>query len=115
MVSFRYQEAARERYKRSKMFYEINKDRVTLRIKAQPNASRSEFCELYGDEAIKIRIKAPAVEGAANKELVKFLSKSFKVPKSEIVLQSGQTSKIKIIAFPLTEKFSQWVATYKDS
>lgn len=97
------------------MFYEINKDCVSLRIKAQPNASKSEFCEPYGDEAIKIRIKAPAVEGAANKELVKFLSKSFKVPKSEIIFKTGQTSKIKTVAFPLTEKFSQWVATYKDS
>ena len=91
------------------MFYEIKGDRVSLRIKAQPNASKSEFCELYGDNTIKIRIKAPAVEGAANKELVKFLSKSFKVPKSDIIFKTGQNSKVKIIAFPLTEKFSIWI------
>jgi uncharacterized protein (TIGR00251 family) len=91
------------------MFYEFNEGHVSLRIKAQPNASKSEFCELYGEDAIKIRIKAPAVEGAANKELVKFLSKSFKVPKSDIIFKTGQNSKIKIIAFPLTEKFSIWI------
>jgi len=91
------------------MFYEITEGRVSLRIKAQPNASKSEFAGAYGEDAIKIRIKAPAVEGAANKELVKFLSKSFKVPKSDIILKTGQSSKIKILEFPLTEKFQEWV------
>lgn len=91
------------------MFYKIADVTVSIRIKAQPNASKSEFCEVYGDDAIKIRIKAPAVEGAANKELVKFLSKSFKVSKSDIIFKTGQNSKVKIIEFPLTEKFSIWI------
>ena len=95
------------------MFYEIDDGKIRLRIKAQPNASKSEFCEIYGDEAIKIRIKAPAVEGAANKELVKFLSKSFKVPKSDIIFKTGQNSKIKILEFPLNEKFETWLKTIK--
>jgi uncharacterized protein (TIGR00251 family) len=94
------------------MFYEIQDKQVSLRMKAQPAASKNEFCEIYGDDAIKVRIKAPAVEGAANKELVKFLSKSFKVPKSDIIFKSGQQSKIKIVAFPLTEKFTEWIETY---
>jgi uncharacterized protein (TIGR00251 family) len=91
------------------MFYEINGDKVSIRIKAQPAASKNEFCEVYGEDAIKIRIKAPAVEGAANKELIKFLSKSFKVSKSDIIFKTGQNSKIKIIEFPLTEKFNEWL------
>ena len=91
------------------MFYEINGDKVSIRIKAQPAASKNEFCEVYGEDAIKIRIKAPAVEGAANKELIKFLAKSFKVSKSDIIFKTGQNSKIKIIEFPLTEKFQEWI------
>jgi len=91
------------------MFYKIEGDGVSIRIKAQPAASKNEFCEIYGEDAIKIRIKAPAVEGAANKELVKFLSKSFKVSKSDIIFKTGQNSKIKIIEFPLTEKFTIWI------
>ncbi len=91
------------------MFYEIKESRVSIRIKAQPNASKSEFCEVYGEDAIKVRIKAPAVEGAANKELLKFLSKSFKVSKSDIIFKTGQNSKVKILEFPLTEKFQEWV------
>jgi uncharacterized protein (TIGR00251 family) len=95
------------------MFYEIKGEKVSIRIKAQPAASKNEFCEIYGEDAIKIRIKAPAVEGAANKELVKFLSKSFKVSKSDIIFKTGQNSKIKIIEFPLTERFNEWVGTFK--
>jgi len=91
------------------MFYSIEKGRVKLRIKAQPNASRSEFAGLYDDDALKIRIKAPAVEGAANKELLKFLSKRFKIAKSEIVFKSGQNSKIKILEFPFSSQFELFV------
>ena len=91
------------------MFYNIEDETVSLRIKAQPNASKSEFCEVYGNDAIKIRIKAPAVEGAANKELVKFLAKSFKVSKSDILFKTGQNSKIKIVAFPLNDTFREWI------
>jgi uncharacterized protein (TIGR00251 family) len=91
------------------MFYKIDGERVSIRIKAQPAASKNEFCEIYGDDAIKIRIKAPAVEGAANKELVKFLAKSFKVSKSDIIFKTGQNSKIKIVEFPLTQIFNDWI------
>ena len=91
------------------MFYEIHDNKVSIRIKAQPAASKNEFCDRYGEDAIKIRIKAPAVEGAANKELVKFLAKSFKVAKSDIIFKTGQNSKIKILEFPLTEKFEAWL------
>ncbi|MDM5272212.1 DUF167 domain-containing protein [Sulfurovum sp. zt1-1] len=91
------------------MFYSIKEDHVTLRIKAQPAASKNAFSGIYGEDAIKITIKAPAVEGAANQELVKFLAKSFKVAKSDIVFKSGAQSKIKIIELPVTEKFKEWV------
>ena len=91
------------------MFYNIEDETVSLRIKAQPNASKNEFCEVYGNDAIKVRIKAPAVEGAANNELVKFLAKSFKVSKSDILFKTGQNSKIKIVALPLNDKFKDWI------
>ena len=91
------------------MFYSIKDDEVILNIKAQPASSKNEFCGLYGDDAIKIKIKAAPVEGAANKELVKFISKSFKVPKSSIKFISGETSKIKRVQFPLTDKFSEFI------
>ena len=95
------------------MFYSIENEKVSIRVKAQPSASKNEFCGLYGEDALKIRIKAAPVEGAANKELIKFLSKSFKVSKSSITFKSGQNSKIKIIEFPLSDKFREFVELCK--
>jgi len=83
-------------------------------LKAQPGASKSEFAGLYG-ESMKVRIKAAAVEGAANKELIKFLSKSFKIPKSEIIIKSGQNSKIKQLLLPQSPKLLEWIAAQKES
>ncbi len=93
------------------MFYTEENGKIRLRIKAQPGASRSEFAGLYGEDALKIRIAAAAVEGAANKELIKFLSKAFKVPKSELCFVSGETSKIKVVEFPKTERFVEIIET----
>jgi len=95
------------------VFYQINDEVVTLHIKAQPGASKNEFCGIYGEDAVKIRIRAAAVEGAANKELVKFLSKEFKIPKSSIHFKSGQNSKIKSLQFPLTDRFKEFLETMK--
>jgi len=91
------------------MFYNIEGEFVTLKIKAQPNSSKSEFCGLYGDDAIKVKVAAPAVEGAANKELVKFFSKSFKVPKSMVEFKSGQNSKIKLIKVPKSKLLMEFI------
>ncbi len=91
------------------MFYAEKEDYIILKVKAQPQASKSEFCGLYGDDAIKVRVAAPAVEGAANKELIKFFSKQFKVPKSSIEFVSGQSSKVKLIKVPKSEKLEKFI------
>ena len=87
--------------------FEIKDDLVYLKIKAQPNSSKNKIAGMYGD-AIKINIKAPAVEGAANKELIKFLSKEFKIPKSEIKIK-GETSKQKTVILPLNDKLREFL------
>lgn len=77
-------------------FYCVQNDGILLKVKAVPNSSKNEICGLIGD-ALKIKIKAPAVENKANEELVKFLSKLLKIPKSAIVIKSGDTSKLKTL------------------
>lgn len=72
---------------------------MRLTVKIQPNAKKSEIVGYEGD-ALKIRIKAPPVEGKANEELIRFLSKKWKVPKSEIRIMHGQHSKTKMIDVP---------------
>lgn len=76
--------------------YSSNNGAITFTAKIVPRASKNEIVgELNG--ALKIRISAPPVDGAANKELVKLLSKHFEVPKSAIEIVSGETSKLKQI------------------
>ena len=65
-------------------------------VRVVPRASRSEVVGEH-DGALKVRIAAPPIDGAANAELVKVLAKTFAVSKSEIEIVGGQTSKTKQI------------------
>ncbi|MCD6559552.1 MAG: YggU family protein [Palaeococcus sp.] len=69
------------------------KDGVILMIYVQPKAKRNEIDGI--DEwrkRLKVKIKAPPVEGKANKEVVKFFSKLFG---REVVIIRGETSREK--------------------
>lgn len=61
-----------------------------------PRASRSEIVGEHAN-ALKIRLCSPPVDGAANKELIKLLSKTFNVSKSAVEIISGETAKTKQI------------------
>jgi uncharacterized protein (TIGR00251 family) len=69
---------------------------VTFTVRVVPRASRSEVTGLQ-DGVLRIRIAAPPVNGAANRELVKFLSKKLKVPQAAITLITGNNSKNKAL------------------
>ena len=75
-----------------------------------PRASKSEIVGEM-DGALKIRVAAPPVDGAANAELIKLLAKTFGVSKSEVEITGGQTSKSKQIKIAnlTVEKFLQVV------
>ncbi|BDY13356.1 DUF167 domain-containing protein [Hydrogenimonas cancrithermarum] len=90
------------------MWYDERDETVDLYIDARPASSRNEVAGIF-DDTLKIKIKAPAVEGAANKELVKFLSKRFKIPKSSIHFVSGERSKRKRIRLPKTESVVRFI------
>lgn len=69
---------------------------ILLRLVLQPKASRDAFVGLLGDE-LKIAITAPPVDGQANKHLIKFLSKQFKVPKSAVIVEKGSLNRHKLV------------------
>ena len=69
---------------------------VTFKCRVQPGASRSAVSGLYGD-SIKITLNAPPVDGKANEELIKFLSKTLDIPKSSVIIVSGETNRTKFI------------------
>jgi len=60
---------------------------------------RASISEIAGEQegALRIRIAAPPVEGAANRELIRLLAKKFKVPQSAVEIVSGAKSKNKIV------------------
>jgi uncharacterized protein (TIGR00251 family) len=63
-------------------------------VRVVPRASRSEIVGAH-DGALKVRIAAPPVDGAANAELVRLLAKTFSVAKTQVEIVGGQTSKTK--------------------
>lgn len=69
---------------------------VRLRVRVQPRASRSGIVGLH-DDALKIRLAAPPVDGAANRALVVYLSKRLGVPKSDIRIVRGQSGRLKSV------------------
>ena len=72
-----------------------SKDGIILQLRISPNASKNEI--IRTEEILKVKITAQPIDGKANKALIEFLSKSFKIPKSSIEILKGETSKDKTI------------------
>jgi len=70
--------------------------RVRFSVRVQTRASRSEVVGVHGD-ALKVRIDAPPVDGAANEALVTFFSNIFAVPRRAVRILAGETSRTKVI------------------
>jgi uncharacterized protein (TIGR00251 family) len=67
---------------------------VAFKVTVQPRGSRNEIVGLQGD-ALKIKVTAPPVEGAANKMCVEFLAKSLSVRKSDVKIIQGHRGRAK--------------------
>ena len=70
---------------------------LILQVYLQPRASRNELVGWH-ERGLKIRLQAPPVDGAANKHLLKFLARLFKVPVSNISLLQGESSRQKTLS-----------------
>ena len=69
---------------------------ILLNIKLTPKSKKTGFLGCIEDQ-IKIGVNSPPIEHRANEELIKFLSKEFKVPKKAISIDSGESSKNKLV------------------
>ena len=63
-----------------------------LPVKARPGAERTLLKEVMNDGTYKIDIAAPAVDGKANAELVRFLAKELGLPKQNVQIVTGHMS-----------------------
>ena len=68
-----------------------------LVVRVQPRASGNEIAGISGG-AIRIRLMAPPVEGAANDALVRLLAARLGLRRSALTLISGQTGRTKLVA-----------------
>ena len=69
---------------------------IIFSVRVQPGASKDEVSgEMAG--ALKVRLRAPAVEDRANEALVEFLAQLLKTPKSAVRILSGERSRTKRI------------------
>lgn len=73
-----------------------NPSHITFAVHVVPRASRSEIVGKH-DGALKVRLAAPPVEGAANAELIRLLAKSLNLPQNAVEVISGFNSKRKIV------------------
>ena len=69
-------------------------DGAVLNLRIVPRAAKNAIQGELGD-ALKIRLCAPPVDGAANAALVEFLAGAFSLPRARVQLLSGQTSRNK--------------------
>ena len=69
---------------------------VELRVLVQPRASRSRVLGEHGG-ALKVALAAPPVDGAANEALVELLADLLGVPRRQVSLVSGQSSRRKTV------------------
>ncbi|MFM7218223.1 MAG: DUF167 domain-containing protein [Flavobacteriales bacterium] len=71
-----------------------------LTVKPNQRSNRIERVE----KGWMVRLAAPATEGLANEELVKFIAAILKVPRSTVKLIKGHTSRIKCLDVPLDKE-----------
>jgi uncharacterized protein len=68
-----------------------------LHLRVIPRARRTEISGRRGD-AILVRLAAPPVDGAANDALIAFLAERLEIPRRQIALARGATTRDKTIA-----------------
>ena len=80
-------------------------DGLILKIKIVPNSSKNDI--ILEEEFIKVKVTAQPIENKANKALVEFLSKTFKIPKTSIEILKGDTCKEKTLLIKTNDEMKK--------
>lgn len=67
-----------------------------LPVLVQPRAPRDRLAGVHGDR-VKVQVKAPPVDGAANAALVRLLARALGLPKTACSVAKGATSRRKLV------------------
>jgi len=85
------------------MYYHWLGDELVLCCRVQPKASKDSFGEPLGN-SVRIYISAPPIDGKANRHLIKFLSRQFKTPQSNIRIESGANGRNKRVRISMPRR-----------
>jgi len=77
-------------------FTESN-ERIVFSVRVIPRSSKTEVVGEH-DGVLKIKLRSPPINGAANNELIRFLSKTLNVSRSDVEIISGQTARLKLVS-----------------
>jgi len=70
---------------------------VFVKLRVSPGAKSTAVKGLYGESAIKLSVAAPPVEGKANAQIERYLSRLLGVPGSGITVVKGTSSRDKLV------------------
>ena len=76
--------------------FKKSKKGIIVKVKVEPRSSRKGVSGVTGD-SVKVRVNAPPVGGAANKDLIEVLSEELKIRKSAIKIIKGHSVKDKLV------------------
>jgi len=77
---------------------------VLHKVHVIPGSKSNQIVGYMDDGSLKIKLKAKPVEGKANKELIKYLAEILEIKDSEIEIDSGFTSRNKLVRIWNVEK-----------
>ncbi|MFH1139616.1 MAG: DUF167 domain-containing protein [Pseudomonadota bacterium] len=77
-------------------FCQADSSGTRFKIHLSPRASKEAIGGLHGD-AVKVRVKAPPVDGRANEALLRYLAGLLGVSRSRLEILSGETSRDKLV------------------
>lgn len=88
-------------------WYTWNGDQLTLNIHLQPGARKDECCTLFNNR-LRIKTRAPAVAGKANKGLARFLATEFNTSVTNVKITHGLTSRTKTVQIQSPKDLPDW-------
>lgn len=87
------------------LYFKESPEGIIFKIHVQPRSSKNMVAGLLGD-ALKIKLTAPPVDGAANSMCIKYLAKCLSVSASSLDIISGHTGKTKYMLLKYGSKAS---------
>jgi uncharacterized protein (TIGR00251 family) len=70
---------------------------TVIRVKVKPNARVSALTQLV-DGSWVAQVKAPAIEGRANKELIALVAEHFQCVKAAVSIKTGKSKRLKVVS-----------------